>query len=162
MPVQLSVQVRNAKLVEKRFEDLTKEIPEIAEGRLRGRMVSAQKRVSTYPPTYAGEPPHHWASEKQRRYVMWAIRNGTIKVPYQRTGKYGESWKIEKVKGGYKLFSTYPVAKWIAGTARDPEMQYHIHKTRWAPLRVAMEEALEGLPKEIQNSVTMIARKRGF
>ena len=167
--VQLSVQVRNAELVKKKFENLLAEVPQIAEGRIRGRVESARKKVSAMPEAYAGEPVHHWPvdKEKRKRALRWwfaALRDGRVNPPgqYERTGAYSESWQIEKVENGYRLRSTFPAAKWIAGTARDPDMQYHIHKTRWTPLRVAMEEAMEGLPKEIQKSVVMIARKRGF
>ncbi|HSW63423.1 MAG TPA: hypothetical protein VLH56_08945 [Dissulfurispiraceae bacterium] len=162
MPVQLSVKVRDAELVKKRFEDLTAEIPKISEGRLRGRMESAKKRVTTYPPRYAGQPEHVWASEKQRRYVMWAISTGRIRVPYQRTGRFMDSWNIAKIEGGYTLRSTSAAAKHIVGTARDPGRQYHLHKTRWTPLRVAIEDAIKELPKDIEKNITMIARKRGF
>ena len=162
MAVQLSVQVRDAQLVKKKFEDLTAEIPKIAEGRLRGRMESALKRVTTYPAPYAGKPKHHWASDKQRRYVMWAIKTGQIKVPYQRTGRFMNSWSIAKIEGGYTLKGTHPAAKHIVGTARNPDRQYHLHKTRWTPLRTAIEEAMKELPKDIEKNITMVARKRGF
>lgn len=160
--IQLSVQVRNAQLVSKRFEDFTGEIKKIGEGRLYGRLVSAEKRVTTAPPRYAGVPKHHWASERQRKFVMAAIRDGRIKYPYSRTGRYQSSWRIEKIENGYRLTSNYPAAKWVAGSATNPGIQYHIHKTRWMPLRLAMEESVKELPKDIQNNITMVARRRGF
>lgn len=162
MPVQLSVKVRNAKLVSKQLEGFTEDAENVSRGRIRGRMISAQKRVTTYPARYAGTPKHRWASAKQRRYVMWAIKQGIIKVPYQRTGGYMRSWRIDRQEEGYTLTSTYPAARHIAGTARDPDRQYHLHKTRWTPLRTAVEEAVAALPKEIRERVTMVARKRGF
>jgi hypothetical protein len=162
MAVQLSIKAVNANLVAKRFEDLTGDIKNISLGRIRGRLVSAQKAVSKYPPRYADEPPHHWASEDQRRYVMWAIRQGIITVPYVRTGKYGDSWAIVKTKRGYMLKSSYKAAKYMAGSARDPNTQYHIHKTRWMPLRTAVEKSVNELPKEIKDNIVMIAKRRGF
>lgn len=163
MPVQLSVKVRGATLVAKKFEDFTGEVKQISAGRLRGRLEAAQKLVAKYPSRYAGEPPHHWASEKQRRYVMFAIAQGWIKVPYRRTGKYADSWQIDKLPDntGYMLRSTYPAAQYIAGNAYG-QMQYHIHQTRWAKLRDATEQSIEKLPEEIQDNIAMVARRRGF
>jgi hypothetical protein len=163
MGVRLSMTVRNAVLVEKRFEDFAGEVKKVGAGRLRGRLESARKMVSTYPALYAGEPPHHWASEKQRRYVMWAISTGNLKVPYQRTGKYGDSWQIIKLPdgNGYMLRSNYPAAKFIAGNAYG-QMQYHLHQGRWMTLRAAMETAVEGLPQDIQENISMVARRTGM
>jgi hypothetical protein len=163
MAVQLSVQVRGAALVAKRFEDFTGEVKKIGEGRLWGRLQAAKKRVTKYPPRYAGTPAHHWASEKQRRWFFWQLRsNANFNYPYQRSGRYADSWRVEKIQDGYRLRSTHPAAKWIAGSATNPALQYHLHQTRWTPLRVAVEEALDELPREIQDNVVLAARRKGF
>jgi hypothetical protein len=49
-----------------------------------------QNRLAVYPA--ASRKPMVWKSEKQRRYVMAAIREGTIEVPYRRTGTLGRRW----------------------------------------------------------------------
>ncbi len=162
MPVQLSVQVRNATLVEKRFEDFTKEVPQIGAGRLRGRLESAKTFIARYPPLWAGGRPGGWRSDKQRRYVLWAIRQGIIKVPYQRTGYYGSHWIIDKIDNGYRLRFTGPSKyRWVSGGARG-EDQARIHQGRWAHIRAATEQAVNGLPKEIQDNIIMVARRRGM
>lgn len=159
--IQLSAQVRNANLVSKNFEDLTKDIPDVSKSRFWGRIEKARKVLANYPSKYAGKPKHEWVSEKQRKYVMWAIRQGIIKVPYKRSGRYGQKWEIVKLENGYMLKNTYAAARWIAGTARG-EPQARIHQTRWAAMRPTVEDVMQELPKEVQKHITMVARKRGF
>lgn len=36
-----------------------------------------------------------WKSEKQRRFVMAAIREGRITIPYKRTQRFSKGWRIE-------------------------------------------------------------------
>lgn len=49
-----------------------------------------QSRLAVYPAASHGKMP--WKSEKQRRFVMAGIRDGTIEVPYRRTGTLGRRW----------------------------------------------------------------------
>jgi hypothetical protein len=158
MAVQLSVTVR-ANLVKKKFEDLAKEIPDVGAGRLRGRLVSARVKLMRYPPLFQGRYP--WVSERQRRYVLWAIRNGIIEVPYKRTRRYAQGWKIAKVQGGYRLSNSVPYSKWVGGGARG-EPQARIHQGRWLTFRGAVEDAVKGLPEEISMRVKMVSRRQGF
>jgi hypothetical protein len=125
---------------------------------------------STYPPTRPSTRGSlSTTGRKARRgsgaraWFFWHLANDpNFKYPYQRTGRYGDSWLVEKIKDGYRLRSTYPAAKFVAGGALNPEQQYHIHKTRWIPLRVAMEEAIRELPEDIRDNVVLAARRRGF
>jgi hypothetical protein len=75
------------------------------DGLKRGLQVAAlylKGRMSQYP---AQRPqPFQWVSEKQRRYVMAAIRSGEISVPYARGGgrseTLGKRWATEERDGG--------------------------------------------------------------
>lgn len=144
MPVQLSVTVK-ANLVSKKFEDLTKEIPDVAAGRLRGRLVSARTKLIRYPP----ELPN------QR---------------YRRTGTYGRAWKIVKVNlsngSGYRLIGRAAqkgreYTKYVSGSAYGTN-QARIHQGRWLRLRDAVDEAVAGLPGDIASRVKMVSRRQGF
>jgi hypothetical protein len=85
--------------------------------------------ADNYPPPYTGGA--HFVSERQRRYVMAAIRRGTIKVPYQRTGKLGQSWVYEITPSGNGLRGTVgpgiDYARWV----QSSESQAMIHRGRW-------------------------------
>ena len=161
---QLSVQVKNADLVAKQFEDLRAEIPQISKGRIYGRMQSAKKRITKYPPRYAGTPATFFKSERQRKFVMAGIRNGTIQVPYQRTGRYGDSWKIKNLPAGYQLFarmSGSDYTKFVGGNAYGRN-QARIHGGRWPVAKEEIDRAIEGLPEEILSNIVTAAHRKGF
>src|SRR5690349_14856833 len=46
------------------------------------------------PPRFTGK--RIWTSEKQRHYVMWLLRS-TNNLPYKRTHKLSESWRVTLV-----------------------------------------------------------------
>jgi hypothetical protein len=105
---------------------------------------------------------------------MWAIREGIIKVPYQRTGTYGSAWNIVKTDAsrgnseGYALVGEavnketgLEYTKYVSGSAYGTA-QARIHQGRWPLLRDVIEEAMKELPKEISNDVVMVARRRWY
>jgi hypothetical protein len=165
--VQLSAQVRNAVLVAKQLEDFTGEVKKISAGRLFGRMQSVQAKLTKAPENYSGTPEHHWPEgdkgARARRWYFAALRDGRVNPPhqYERSGEYQSSWVIEKIENGYRLRSTFPAAKYISGNAYG-QMQYHLHVGRWAALRDETERAMADLPKEIQENISMVARRKGF
>jgi len=165
MPVRLSVSMRNGELVKKDLEDLAnKDALKVSAGRIFGRLDWARKRITKYPAAFKG--PYPWVSEKQRRYVMLMIRRGVIKVPYQRTYRYRDTWKIVKTEKGYALTgnasnSRGEYTKYVAGDAYG-EHQARIHRGRWVGLRDAVEESVSRLPKEIADDIVMVARRRGY
>ena len=84
-----------------------------------------QRMVAVYPA--ASHKPMTWESEKQRRFVMAGIREGTIEVPYRRTGKLGQRWTtsvrgagldIEGVVGNNTTYGPYVMD-------RDSQAGYH-------------------------------------
>lgn len=71
-----------------------------------------------------------WASEKQRRYVMAAIRRGDIKVPYRRTGNLANRWASYKVRDAeWVITNRAPYSVYVVG---QREQQHKIfHAGRW-------------------------------
>ena len=80
-----------------------------------------------YPPP-SGKPMQ-WASEKQRRYVMAAIRSGAIQVPYQRTGNYGNSFQKQTIPDGMSVVSQLAYAPYVRGPG-----QAAYHRDTWQTL----------------------------
>src|SRR5512147_2411734 len=68
-------------------------------------------------------------SAKQRAYVMAAIRDGRITVPYQRSGDYGRSFQKQAIGGGLALVSELPYAEYVRGPG-----QAAYHKGTWDTL----------------------------
>jgi hypothetical protein len=69
-----------------------------------------------YPTQIVGTPVV-WKSEKQRRYVMAAIRRGEIEVPYRRGGKrserYGTQYYIKSEGMDTAIGNRASYAKWL-------------------------------------------------
>lgn len=163
--ITLSVQVRNAKLMKKALEDLNAEIPQIASGRIWGRMQSAKTHLMRYPPQ--SHKKMNFVSDKQRRWFFWALRSGQITVPYQRTRNYAQGWKIEKTPSrgvrsiGYSLINRVPYTKHVGGDAYGTG-QARYHQGNWPLIRDIVDNAFRDLPKEIEQNITMAARRRGL
>ena len=51
--------------------------------------------TATYPPRkyISVAEAGGWASDRQRRWFFWALREGKIEIPYKRTGTLGRSWQ---------------------------------------------------------------------
>jgi hypothetical protein len=172
MPVRLSVTLRDTKPLQKDLEDIAANVgPAAGLASIRERLETARAKLAAQPggvtpsPFYEPNGPNPWVSEKQRRYVMMAIRRGIIKVPYERSGKYAGGWQVREVAlksgRGYQLYNPRKYAKWVGGSAYGTD-QARIHQKRWASLRDTTEEALAGLPKEIADDIVMVARRRGY
>jgi hypothetical protein len=164
---QIYVEVRNAGQVENSIDQFSEETRNAIKLRFLKLLTNVRASVAEYPPPYAGEPPHEWASERQRRYVMWAIRHGEITVPYQRTYTYKHGWnierKVEQDGDSMRLYTEVPYARYVTGDTRGGEAaQNPIHRTRWMPLVTSLQLELESLPDELQQDVAVSARRSGF
>lgn len=90
-----------------------------------------------------------YKSEKQRRFVMAAIKRGDINVPYIR-GKgnrlnpsrdLNQSYRIDTIGTDAILMSSAPYAKYVVG-----DSQAEIHQDRWMTAKQAADEVeSEGL-----------------
>lgn len=76
-------------------------------------------------------PPYHyvstqqaggWKSEKQRRYVMAAIRRGDIQIPYRRTQTLAQGWKAVGSGVNQIVANETPYAGWTMGEGTQSQM----------------------------------------
>lgn len=95
-----------------------------------------------YPPQ-SGKPMQ-WASEKQRRYVMAAIRAGAIQVPYQRTGNYAASFQKQPIPDGMSVVSQLAYAPYVRGPG-----QAAYHRGNW--------DTLEDLAQSLEDQAAITA-----
>jgi hypothetical protein len=68
--------------------------------------VLVNKEVPNY--KYISRTQAPWASEKQRRYVMAAIKRGDIEIPYRRAGRYStfgvnEDVQVTGIQGEWNI-----------------------------------------------------------
>lgn len=84
---------------------------------------------------YPGPPqrpcPNMLRTAKQRKYFFWALKQGIIQVPYQRTGKLGQSWTYRITATGSGLRGVVGTnirhAKWV----QAEDSQAMIHRGNW-------------------------------
>ena len=160
-PVQISIRARVGN-ASKNFDLLVEETKKITKDQLREAANRAVDIVKQEPEPYSSDKPYPWVSERQRLFVIINIALGNLIVPRPRTPAYSNSWYVEDYKSGVRIKSTYAAARFMAGTATDPDKQASIHKGRWNPLRVAVEQATAELPKDIKSQVILAARRKGF
>ncbi len=104
--------------------------------------------------------PIEWASPKQRRWFWWAVGEGLIDVPYQRTQHYIRGWHVRgdyrQGLGGITVTNDWDYAEFVGGARQQP-----FHKnTGWAQynqvLQVIAIEAsdrlADGLPSVIEQA----------
>ncbi len=158
---QISIQARNAKLVQKRFQDLTAETPKIGRQQIRTVMERIKRRMQPYPPEPEGQ------SVAESHPVLGTIYRHA-RGRYQRTGLLGASWAIEDTadSNGYKITNNAArrgraYAQYVVGNAYGLR-QAKIHKFRWQLLRDVVDAETQKLPAEVLKNITMVARRKGF
>lgn len=123
-----------------------------------------QFELDFYPPERAGSTPFEFATDKQRRYFWWAVSQGKIKVPYQRTNRLKEATTLQVLKAEPSRFViavTVDVTKaryanYVIGTRQLPG-----HKTTgWNQLYTSVKDAMPGLSKQIQPAY--VSELRGY
>jgi hypothetical protein len=88
-------------------------------------------------------------TDKQRKYFFWALREGKIQVPYQRTRTLGKKWttKVEFINGG--VVGTVGNATPYAPRVQSRADQARVHAGHWG----TAEDALENLNDQIYETL---------
>lgn len=133
---QLSIQVTGAELVRKGLQDLGAEIPKIGRLQIYQTSQAIIRTMKTYPP-----PP--------------------ATSTYIRTGTLGAGWMVVPRNDGYTVRNDTPYTKYVVGNAYGLEQAW-MHQGRWQLLRDVTEEEVSKLPPEIDNQITMVARRLGL
>jgi hypothetical protein len=84
-------------------------------------------------------------SERQRRFVMAAIKRGDIRVPYVRASSKSQgsanlqaSYRIANEGESVILYSDAPYVQYVVGN-----QQADIHKGRWKTAEMAVQEVVQ-------------------
>lgn len=172
MSVQITVKAQGIEIVPKRLEDFDEDIPRVGAGRIYGRMFAAMNRAKKYPAISKGRR-QPFRTEKSRRFFFWALKQGLITVPYQRTGTYARAWKLTRnpsrmaKSDGYTL-SARAVQRGkdytaLVGGSATGEGQATFHKDGgWPLVQAIVEEEAAKLPPEISGALVLAARRRGL
>ena len=131
--------------------DLQNVYQNIAEPLLVGLATQMQHQLmSQKPPPPSEGSSKGFVSDKQRKYVMAAIREGRIEVPYRRgtspgTQRMNRSFKIHKAPSTVYLTNSATYWPFVIGN-----QQATIHQGRWGTVEKAQAELLRsGLPEKL-------------
>jgi hypothetical protein len=82
-----------------------------------------QLKAFGYPAQKKAKQP--FKTDKQRRWFFWALNNGMISVPYQRTGRLANSWGISRVGwSDYAVRNSAPYSAIVIG--KSTQSKYHL------------------------------------
>jgi hypothetical protein len=128
-----------------RFRRLAERAPKIADsvvGRF-AQYMRAQLKARGYPGQ--NRRPMRWVSERQRKYVMAAIRRGEIVVPYIRTGRLPSSYYAKKqASGQWSVGNSHPASRFIVGDG-EGKGQYWMHQNRWYKMATQIKKEVKTL-----------------
>ena len=129
----------------------------LSEPMLVGLATEMQDMLSSQKPAPPRQGSGNFVSDKQRKFVMAAIRNGEIDVPYKRgvspgSQRMNRSFKIKKAPSAVSVTNSASYWKYVIGN-----QQASIHQGRWTTVDKVRGELLRsGLPEKL---VTKILRK---
>ena len=133
---QLSISFNNAELVRKGLQDLGAEIPKIGRLQIYRTEQNVVRRMKMYPPERPAQT-------------------------YIRTGTLGGGWMITPNSNGYTIGNNTPYTKYVVGNAYGLEQAW-MHEGRWNLLRDVSDEEVGKLPEEIENEISVVARRLGL
>jgi hypothetical protein len=134
---QLSITVTPpAELVRKSLQDLGSEIPKIGRMQIYRTAQAIVREMKLYPPA----PPMS---------------------TYVRTGTLGGGWQITSKPDGYTIRNDTPYTKYVVGNAYGLEQAW-MHQGRWKLQRDVTEQEVGKLPQEIENEISLAARRLGL
>lgn len=134
----LSMNVVGADIVRQGLQDLGAEIPRIGRLQLYQSSQAIVRRMKEYPPERPGQT-------------------------YQRTGTLGGGWTIVPASSGmgYAVSNNVPYTPFVVGNAYGLEQAW-MHQGRWNLLRDVAEEEVDKLPPQVEEAISMVARRVGL
>ena len=133
--VTLSIKF-DGELVRQGLENLQAEIPQIGRRHIYDMVNRITREMEGYPPERPGQR-------------------------YERTGRLGFGWKVEKLDNGYRVYNDTLYTKYVVGSAYGTNQAW-MHVGRWQKYRDVVDREVAKLPDEIADEVVMVARRDGF
>ena len=109
-------------------------------------------RAQAYPNAPAGPG---WFSERQRKYVMARIDDGSINIPYHRTGQMMAAWKLRKGDDNFSLVNDAPGIQFVMGEQQSK----HEEMVGWKKASVIIAGALTFRSSKFREAVNRAYQK---
>lgn len=157
----IKVTVRNLDEVKKWISDLPRKFRGAAtEAMAEWFIGNGQRGLKRYPPykyiTRKAAYSKTFVSDKQRRYVMARIREGSIDpgVPH-RTGNYQRGWKIEKESVKARIVNQVPYARYVGG---DEEQARLNAKVGWRKVTDIISTNIAGAIRHAEAAINKLTK----
>lgn len=100
-----------------------------------------------------------WRSERQRRYVMAAIRDGRITVPYRRTQRLRRGWQVVGSGTDTIIVNETPYAGYVMG---DMEQTLGHMLRGWDILSTILRDREAQIERRYDAAARKVARRMGL
>ena len=139
---QLSIKVTGGEIVRQGLQDLAAEIPEIGRLQIYRTEQAIAKRLKNY----------------------WTNNDPSELPSYTRTGDLSRGYKITPLREvGYTLSNKTPYTSLVVGNAYGTGQAWmHAKPGRHTLWRDVQDEEVDKLPQEIDDAITVVARRKGF
>ena len=114
-------------------------------------------KLREYPPQTVGKK-HKFTSDRERRYVMWAIRTGKIRIPYPRTERLKASWSY-LIQGSSDItllvWSPMRYAGFVQGVRSGGTLQQtkDMQERKWNSIRPLFGRVWQDTMRRIQTQI---------
>jgi hypothetical protein len=109
-------------------------------------------RASAYPEVGG------WFSDRQRRWFFANLRAGNISVPYQRTNRLSNAWKLYGQGRTQIIANESPGAQYVQGAWKG-EQSRHENKVGWKGVNVVIEERMAQIVKAFEVGASKALKK---
>jgi len=102
-----------------------------------------------------------WFSDKQRRYVMGAIKRGEITIPYRRTQELAKNWRVYGKGIDSIIANETPGAAYVQGNSRTEQSRMS-KMIGWKGIDVIIVERINRIVEKFDAGVKKAMRKLGL
>jgi len=144
--------ILNQSSLNKAFQRLgTAHMQQVLRPPMEASLLSLQDALTDSPPPSTGKVTFKTA--RQRRYFFWALKKGVIQVPYQRTGKLGQSWtwKVDTTAHGLRgeIGTNMSYAHWV----QRQGTQARIHRGNWLTDYGAVQQKRDEIGRRFRSAI---------
>lgn len=158
MAVDVSIQVEGLDQLFAKLDKLAAN--EVLKPPMEASLISLYNYMADETPGPPQRPyPKMLRTAKQRRYFFWALAQGIIKVPYQRSGKMQQNWtwEMETLADGLhgKVGNNYKPTRYVQSEA----FQARIHQGNWQTDADAIRGKRDEIIQRFRSAVSEALKK---
>ena len=146
--MRIEIEVRGAERAAAQFKRASRQITPALDRGLYAWAQDTRAYLKAKPYPSQSHPRMIFKSERQRKYFFWALRTGKLRVPYRRTGKLANSFKVERGGGMVRILNTAEYAEGVIGSR-----QWRMHRDTWWRMKRVLAGRYRAIPKYIDEAI---------